>query len=236
LQALYYQIAALVLIASLGIVFYTHDHQVSKQGDQLGTPVKNSLNSPHLDCSTIIVKNTSLGSIETDTLPPTPPPPFSRKMSNDNEDGSSTAISHRDNATSAIAEYFLSTTIVFADIVGFTAWSSIRDPYQVFTLLETIYDAFDSIADSKSVFKVETIGDCWVGATGIPKPQQNHAVIMATFSRRCLDKVLSLLTDLEETLGPGTSELGMRFGLHSGPIIGGMLRGSKVRKSYALHL
>jgi class 3 adenylate cyclase len=106
----------------------------------------------------------------------------------------------------------------------------------VFTLLETIYDAFDSIADSKSVFKVETIGDCWVGATGIPKPQQNHAVIMATFSRRCLDKVLSLLTDLEETLGPGTSELGMRFGLHSGPIIGGMLRGSKVRKSYALHL
>jgi len=53
--------------------------------------------------------------------------------------------------------------IVFADIAGFTAWSSVREPCQVFTLLETLYHAFDEIAKRRRVFKVETIGDCYVG-------------------------------------------------------------------------
>jgi len=44
------------------------------------------------------------------------------------------------------------------DIVGFTAWSSMREPSQVFTLLETIYGAFDDIAKQRRVFKVETVG------------------------------------------------------------------------------
>lgn len=38
---------------------------------------------------------------------------------------------------------------------GFTAWSSMRDPGQVFTLLETIFNAFDKFADKRKVFKVE---------------------------------------------------------------------------------
>jgi Adenylate and Guanylate cyclase catalytic domain len=50
-----------------------------------------------------------------------------------------------------------------ADIAGFTAWSSTRDPHQVFTLLESIFQAFDAIAKEFGVFKVETIGDCYVG-------------------------------------------------------------------------
>jgi class 3 adenylate cyclase len=73
------------------------------------------------------------------------------------------------------------------------------------------------------------VGDCYVAAAGLPTPCDDHAVVMATFARRCLDKMLSLVIDLEVTLGPGTAELGMRFGLHSGPTIGGVLRGTKVR-------
>ena len=34
---------------------------------------------------------------------------------------------------------------MFADIVGFTAWSSAREPKQVFLLLETIYQEFDAM-------------------------------------------------------------------------------------------
>jgi CHASE domain/Adenylate and Guanylate cyclase catalytic domain len=45
----------------------------------------------------------------------------------------------------------------FADIVGFTAWSSAREPIQVFTLLETVYQAFDEIAKRRRVFKVSTV-------------------------------------------------------------------------------
>jgi hypothetical protein len=46
----------------------------------------------------------------------------------------------------------------FGDIVGFTAWSSVREPSQVFELLETVYHAFDEIAERRRIFKVETIG------------------------------------------------------------------------------
>ena len=61
-----------------------------------------------------------------------------------------------------IADLFPSATVVFMDIEGFTAWSSQREPSQVFVLLETIYRAFDKIAQKRKVFKVETIGDCYV--------------------------------------------------------------------------
>jgi Adenylate and Guanylate cyclase catalytic domain len=42
---------------------------------------------------------------------------------------------------------------------------SVRDPNQVFTLLEQVYGAFDKIADRRKVFKVETVGDCYVAGT-----------------------------------------------------------------------
>ena len=54
-----------------------------------------------------------------------------------------------------IADLFTETTVLFADIAGFTAWSSAREPTQVFTLLETVYGAFDTIAARRGVFKVE---------------------------------------------------------------------------------
>jgi class 3 adenylate cyclase len=45
----------------------------------------------------------------------------------------------------------------------------------VFTLLETIYRTFDLIARQLGVFKVETIGDCYVAVTGLPDPRKDHA-------------------------------------------------------------
>lgn len=42
-------------------------------------------------------------------------------------------------------------------MVGFTAWSSVREPSQVFSLLETVYHSFDVIAKRRRVFKVETV-------------------------------------------------------------------------------
>jgi hypothetical protein len=59
-----------------------------------------------------------------------------------------------------IADLFPNCTVSFADIAGFTAWSSTRDPSQVFILLQSVYQAFDKIAARRRVFKVETIGDC----------------------------------------------------------------------------
>lgn len=41
-----------------------------------------------------------------------------------------------------IADLFPETSIVFMDLVGFTSWSSAREPTDVFILLETLFAAF----------------------------------------------------------------------------------------------
>jgi len=84
-----------------------------------------------------------------------------------------------------IADLFPDTTVMFADIAGFTAWSSTRDPTQVFTLLETLYRGFDKIAAERRVFKVETIGDSYVAVVGLPDSRKDHAVVMSKFARDC---------------------------------------------------
>jgi class 3 adenylate cyclase len=131
--------------------------------------------------------------------------------------------------TKPIADFFPETTIMFGDIVGFTAWSSTREPSQVFTLLESIYHDFDQAAKQRRVFKVETVGDCYVAVVGLPDPRKDHALVMARFARQCLYQLSILLKKLEVSLGPDTADLAMRIGLHSGPVTAGVLRGERSR-------
>ncbi|KAG7348833.1 family 3 adenylate cyclase [Nitzschia inconspicua] len=128
-----------------------------------------------------------------------------------------------------IADLFPETTIMFADIAGFTAWSSTREPSAVFTLLEAIYAEFDSIAKRRGVFKVEVVGDCYVAVTGLPDPRPDHAVVMAKFANDCVNRMFRATRKLEVELGPDTAELGLRVGIHSGPVVAGVLRGDKSR-------
>jgi len=128
-----------------------------------------------------------------------------------------------------IADFHPETTIMFADLVGFTAWSSTREPTQVFTLLEVLYSAFDRMAKRRRIFKVETVGDCYVAAAGVPVPRQDHAIAIAKFASDVLTAVPLLLTKLETSLGPDTAELAIRIGIHSGPVTSGVLRGDKGR-------
>jgi hypothetical protein len=53
-------------------------------------------------------------------------------------------------------------TVYFADLAGFTKWSSTRQPEQVFQFLEALFKEFDTVAVKRGVFKVETIGDCYM--------------------------------------------------------------------------
>jgi len=145
------------------------------------------------------------------------------------DDNANDTSGTENEADSPIADLFSNCTVLFADISGFTSWSSERSPGQVFVLLENIYGAFDRIADRRGVFKVETIGDCYMAVTGLPNPIKDHAVVMARFARDCRDELNALTRSLEVSLGPETSDLTMRFGLHSGPVTAGVLRGQKSR-------
>jgi len=128
-----------------------------------------------------------------------------------------------------LAELFPSATVLFADIAGFTAWSSSREPEQVFVLLENLYRAFDKIAVRRKVFKVETIGDCYVAVCGLPTPCLDHAITMCRFAVEMREKFKELRCKLEVKLGPDTGDLDMRVGLHSGPVTAGVLRGDRAR-------
>lgn len=129
----------------------------------------------------------------------------------------------------AIATLYPETTIFFADLAGFTKWSSSRTPVEVFDLLEKVYGEFDRMAKRYKVFKVETIGDCYVAVTGLPEAQPDHAVLMCKFARSCMAKFLTVTADVAGTLGEDTKDLEMRVGMHSGRVTAGVLRGEKSR-------
>jgi Adenylate and Guanylate cyclase catalytic domain len=117
----------------------------------------------------------------------------------------------------------------WADIAGFTAWSSEREPAQVFVLLESLFSTFDQIARRHKVFKVETIGDCYMAVTGLPEPQKDHAIRMVRFARQMMQQMLGVVKNLESSLGPDTGDLRLRIGIHSGPVTAGVLRGERAR-------
>eukprot|EP00980_Cylindrotheca_fusiformis_P000327 scaffold78_cov96-Cylindrotheca_fusiformis.AAC.6 len=128
-----------------------------------------------------------------------------------------------------LADLFLETTVVFADIAGFTAWASAREPAQVFILLETIYGAFDRRAYRHNVFKVETVGDCYVAVAGLPEPDKDHFMAVCRFARDCVQIMQDTTMKLEVSLGPDTSDLDLRVGIHSGQVTAGVLRGERSR-------
>lgn len=49
------------------------------------------------------------------------------------------ATEEQDSTVAPIADFFPNCTVFFGDLTGFTAWSSTREPDQVFTLLQTVY-------------------------------------------------------------------------------------------------
>lgn len=129
----------------------------------------------------------------------------------------------------AIADFHPRVTIFCADLAGFTAWSSVREPSQVLTLLEVVYNAFDKLAQKRNVLKVETVGDTYVAACGLPNEREDHAVVIARYAVECLSTFQTVIRELETTLGPDTGDLDIRIGIHSGAVTAGMLRGDKGR-------
>jgi hypothetical protein len=78
---------------------------------------------------------------------------------NDMKDASSMRFveSASSSQSKHIASKFAHTTVMFADLAGFTKWSSSRPPEAVFVLLESLFRKFDAAAKRRGVFKVETM-------------------------------------------------------------------------------
>jgi len=97
----------------------------------------------------------------------------------------------------------------------------------VFVLLERLFWEFDQLAQRMDVFKLSSVGDCYIAVTGVPDPRPDQAVVLAEFARATQRQSSQVFHELNATLDTGC--LSMRFGLHTGPIVGGVLRGQRSR-------
>ena len=64
------------------------------------------------------------------------------------------------------------------------------------------------ISNSINFLIFQTIGDSYVAVTGLPEPRKDHAIAMTKFAKDCRDKFVEVTRELEESLGPDTSDLG----------------------------
>jgi len=107
-------------------------------------------------------------------------------------------------------------TIYFSDIVSFTDISGQLSAEDVSEMLDRLYTEFDDLADKHGVYKLETIGDAWVGVCNLTRSQHDHAARIARFS---MDAVRAAQ---ETVIHPDKPEMGnvrIRVGFHSGPVV-----------------
>lgn len=110
-----------------------------------------------------------------------------------------------------------------------TLLADANQPVQVFELLETLFHSLDNEAKVRKVFKVETVGNLYVAAAGVPAYRKNHAAVMARFARACIRTSIRVFQKLETKFGPDTSDMSLRVSLHSGAVTAGVLRGERAR-------
>jgi adenylate cyclase len=120
------------------------------------------------------------------------------------------------NGETIIADRFEAVSILFADIVGFTPRAAAMTPASVVASLNRVFSEFDGLAQRLGVEKIKTIGDAYMAAAGLPAPRVDHAEAIAAFA-------IGILELLGGIHGPGESTLHVRIGIHTGPVVAGVI-------------
>ena len=114
---------------------------------------------------------------------------------------------------------------MFADLCGFTALSRKTNPAKLVEMLNGIFTAFDLIVEKHGVEKIKTIGDCYMMVGGLPTHRDDHAQVVA-------DAALEMVQALDQLNQVNGTELKMRVGIHTGPVVAGVI--GKIKFTYDL--
>jgi class 3 adenylate cyclase len=119
-----------------------------------------------------------------------------------------------------IADYFPNVTVLFADIVGFTALSGDLPPQPLVEMLNELFTEFDELARRHRTEKIKTIGDCYMAVCGLPEYAPDHATNVANLA-------FEMLACLQKFNVARGSVLRIRIGLNCGPVVAGVIGTSK---------
>ncbi|ORY50000.1 adenylyl cyclase [Rhizoclosmatium globosum] len=114
------------------------------------------------------------------------------------------------------AEEYASVTVFFSDITNFVALSGKSSTKDMLATLNKLWVEYDVICKRWGVYKVETIGDAFLGVVGAPDRIPDHAERAANFAIDVIRMVQDFRTVNDE-------EIVTRIGLNSGPITAGIL-------------
>lgn len=114
------------------------------------------------------------------------------------------------------AKRFESVSVLFADFVGFTRYSSKMSPEDLVKTVDYYFSRFDQAAEAFGMEKIKTMGDCYMCAGGLPFPKKDHSVKMVQMAREFL-RIVS-----EEGYKEITG-FDLRVGIHTGPVVAGVV-------------
>lgn len=124
-----------------------------------------------------------------------------------------TRLKHGENR---IADSYPETTVLFADVAGFTPWTTRTDPDRVIGLLDDLFTRFDEVAAAHGIEKLKTMGDAYMAVAGAPLPRDDHAMAAIGAARDMLEAVAAWRAAHGVLLE-------IRIGLASGPAVGGVI-------------
>jgi class 3 adenylate cyclase len=123
------------------------------------------------------------------------------------------AVSERlKDGESPIADDFSAVSVLFADIVGFTALAATMAAHDVIEMLSGLFSMLDELVVERGLEKIKTIGDAYLAVGGIPEQMEDHAM-----------RVVELGTAMLDAVGAHEAGVTLRIGIHSGPVAGGVI-------------
>lgn len=122
---------------------------------------------------------------------------------------------------SRIAEEIPEVSVLFADLVGFTAMSTKVSPKELLSRLELIFSTFDRLTTSMRLEKIKTIGDAYMVVGGSLHADADHIQRSANLALQMIGAITQMRADMGV-------DLAIRIGLHAGPAIAGVIGNSRL--------